>query len=94
MGRTSWIDTDNSPALDEQVQKLEHFAKSLQDGVIDKDELAKQESNLLSAMKAVEADLDDATHAKVTTLLVELTAYNVMNVLHGLAVERVRNAIK
>lgn len=94
MARTSWIDSDNTPALDEHLEQLEHFAKSIQDGVIDKDELQKQENNLLTAMKSVEGELDDATHAKVTTLLVELTAYNVMNVLHGLAVERVRSAIK
>ena len=94
MGRTSWIDSDNTPALDEHAQQLEHFAKSIQDGVIDADELNKQEENLLTAMKAVESELDDETHAKVTTLLVELTAYNVMNVLHGLVVEKVRSAIK
>lgn len=94
MGRISWIDDDNNPQLDEHVQQLEHFAQSLADGVIDKDELAKQEDHLVAAMKAVEGDLSDELHEKVTTLLIELTAYNVMNVLHELAVERVRQVVE
>ena len=32
----------------------------------------------MAAMKTLEADLSDEQHAKVTTVLVELTAYNVM----------------
>jgi hypothetical protein len=35
-------------------------------------------------MKEVEPKLDDATHAKMTELLCELSAYNVMSMLHSL----------
>lgn len=94
MGRISWIDDDNAPQIDEHLQQLEHFTQSIADGAIDAEELSKQESNLVEAMKAVEGDLDDATHAKVTTLLVELTAYNVMQVLRELAVEKVRQVVE
>jgi len=94
MARINWIDDDNAPQLDEHLSQLEHFANSLADGVIDAAELAKQESNLVGAMKAVEGELSDDLHAKVTTLLVELTAYNVMQVLHGMAVERVRQVVE
>lgn len=94
MARINWIDDDNAPQLDEHLSQLEHFAQSIADGVIDADELKKQESNLVTAMKAVEGDLDDEMHAKVTTLLVELTAYNVMQLLHELAVERVRQVVE
>lgn len=94
MARISWIDDDNAPQLDEHLSQLEHFAQSIADGVIDAEELKKQESNLVTAMKAVEGDLDDEMHAKVTTLLVELTAYNVMQLLHELAVERVRQVVE
>jgi predicted transcriptional regulator len=90
--RISWIEDDNTPGLDEHVERLEHFAKSIEDGVIDEGELAQQEHNLVAAMRAVESDLDDETHAKVTQLLLELTAYNVMTVLHDLAVEKVRRS--
>ena len=43
-------------------------------------------------MNAVEGELSDAVHAKTTTLLVELTAYNIMRLLHELQTERARVA--
>lgn len=92
MPRVSWLNDDNAPQLDERAQRLEHFATSMADGVIDKDELQKQEENLVAAMKAVESDLSDELHEKVTTLLVELTAFNVMSILHELASARARKA--
>jgi hypothetical protein len=94
MARTSWIDSDNLPALDEHVAQLAHFADSIKDGKVDEGELAKQEQNLVAAMKAVEASLSDEQHGKVTKLLAELTAYSVMQVMHGLAVERVKRSIR
>ena len=58
------------------------------DGVIDNAELEKQQSSVVEAMKAVEADLNDEQHPKVTRLLVELSAYNVMRLLHELQMTR------
>jgi hypothetical protein len=52
--------------------------------------VAGQERRLVAAMKTVEGELSDDLHAKVTTLLVELTAYNVMRLLHELQAERAR----
>lgn len=92
MARASWLNDDNLPMIDEHVSQLEHFTQSIADGHIDKNELDKQEQNLIDAMKAVEGDLSDEQHARVTRLLVELTAYNVMNLMHELARERVRAA--
>lgn len=94
MARANWINDDNHPDLDEHVGQLEHFVSSIADGVVDKDELAKQEENLTAAMKAVEGSLSDEQHALVTKLLVELTAYNVMGALHEMAASQVRSAIK
>jgi hypothetical protein len=94
MPRANWIDDDNHPDLDAHVSQLEHFAKSLEDGVIDASELAQQKANLAAAMRAVEAELSDAQHAKVTKVLAELAAYSVMQVLHDLAQARVRTAVK
>jgi aldehyde:ferredoxin oxidoreductase len=93
MGRVSWINDDTTPELDEHVGKLEHFTQSMADGVIDAGELATQEKNLVTAMKAVESGLDDATHAKVTRLLAELAAYSVMRTLHELSQARVQSAV-
>lgn len=94
MARSNWIDDDNHPDLDEHVSQLEHFTASIADGHVDKDELKKQEGNLIAAMRAAEGTLNDEQHALVTKLLVELTAYNVMGALHELAASQVRSAIK
>lgn len=91
MARHSWIDADSNPDLDAQVARLEHFTKSMADGVIDAKELEKQEQNLVKAMREVESALDDATHAKVTKLLAELTAYSVMRTLHEFQAARVKS---
>jgi predicted transcriptional regulator len=85
MARTSWIDADSNPDLDAHVAQLEHFTQAMADGQVDKDELEKQENNLVAAMKAVESSLSDEQHAKVTKLLAEVTAYSVMRTLHELA---------
>lgn len=85
MARIDWLDDGtNVPVIDEQVQKLTHFVDSMADGVIEKAELEKQQSSVVQAMKAVQGDLNDAQHEKVTRLLVELSAYNIMRLLHEL----------
>ena len=91
--RTSWFDeNDAHPVVLESVSKLESFTSAMADGVIEKNELAGQEQRLVAAMKHVEAALSDELHEKVTNVLVELTAYNVMRLLHELQTERARMA--
>ena len=95
MARTSWFDDKaEHPAIQERVSNLESFTTALADGVVSKQELAGQEQRLVAAMKSVESDLSDPVHAKVTDVLVELTAYNIMRLLHELHSERVRRAVK
>ena len=60
--------------------------------MVTKQELAGQEQRLVAAMKTVEPSLNDELHAKVTDVLVELTAYNIMRLLHELQAERMRMA--
>jgi len=91
MARTSWVDADSNPDLDAHVAQLEHFTKAMADGVVDKNELEKQENNLVAAMKAVESSLSDEQHSKVTKLLAEVTAYSVMRTLHELAQAQVKS---
>lgn len=93
MPRISWINDESAPDLDNMVEKLDHFSQSIADGVIDAQEMATQEANLITAMKAVEGSLDDAQHAKVTRLIAEVTAYSVMKTLHELTQARVSQAI-
>ena len=93
MARTSWLNDDSTPDLDAHVAKLEHFTTSIADGVIDAKEMATQEANVVTAMKAVEGSLDDATHAKVTRLLAEIAAYSVMRTLHELTQAKLQKAV-
>lgn len=80
MARKSWIDPDtNEPIIDEYAKQLESFVRAFEDGVISDKEISDQEARLVTVMKDVEEGLDDATHAKVTKLLCELNAYDIMN---------------
>ncbi|HEY4672080.1 MAG TPA: hypothetical protein VIG78_08445 [Gemmatimonadaceae bacterium] len=93
MARTSWFDDKaEHPAIQERVSQLQTFTDALADGMVTKQELAGQEQRLLAAMKNVEPTLNDELHAKVTDVLVELTAYNIMRLLHELQAERMRMA--
>ncbi len=94
MARISWINDNSTTDLDTMVEKLDHFPQSIADGVIDAQELATQEKNLVAAMKAVEGSLDDAQHANVTRLIAEVTAYSVMKTLHELTQARVASAVQ
>jgi len=95
MARTSWFDDKaEHPVIHEQMERLASFTSALADGVVSKQELAGQEQRLVAAMKSLEPDLSDALHAKVTSVLVELSAYNVMRLLHELQAERARLAFK
>jgi hypothetical protein len=91
--RNSWFDDKaEHPLIQEQITKLDSFASALADGVVSPDELTGQERRLVTAMKTLEAELSDDLHAKVTTVLVELSAYNVMRLLNELQSERARIA--
>ena len=93
MANTSWFDERaEHPTLHERVEKLETFTQGMADGVVDKEELNAQEQRLVSAMKSLEPKLGPELHAQVTGVLIELTAYNVMRLLHELQSERARLA--
>ena len=95
MTRTSWFDEQSQePLFQEQVSKLESFTSALADGIVTKQELAAQEQRLVGAMKQLEPLLSDDQHAAATKTFVELTAYNVMRLLHELHAERARIAFK
>lgn len=95
MARISWFDEKTDlPVIEEQVQRLESFTQAMADGVIEKRELDRQQESLVAAMRAVEDDLTDEQHAKVTRLLVELSAYNIMRLLHELQTQRLQRAFR
>jgi hypothetical protein len=83
--KQSWLDDKaQTPLIDGYVQKLNTFVEAMADGHIDDQELTAQEQRLVTLMKEVEPALSDDQHAKVTKLLCELTAYNVMQTLNSL----------
>ena len=93
MAKTGWFDDRaEHPTLHERVEKLESFTTAMADGVVDKKELEGQEQRLTAAMKALEPKLSDDLHAQVTGVMIELTAYNIMRLLHELQTERARVA--
>jgi len=93
MARDNWFDDKaEHPIIQEQLGKLESFTSALADGVVSREELDGQEQRLVAAMKTLDAALTDDQHAKATTVLVELTAYNVMRLLNELQAQRARIA--
>ena len=89
MARKSWIDPDtNEPLIDDYAKQLASFVRAFEDGVISDKEIADQEARLVTVMKDVEEGLDDATHAKVTKLLCELNAYDIMHFTHEMQKSR------
>jgi hypothetical protein len=93
MPRASWFDDKAEvPLIQERLEKLGSFTSALADGVVSAQELSGQEKRVAAAMKQAEGLLNDEQHASVTTLLVELSAYNVMRLLHELQTERARVA--
>jgi hypothetical protein len=94
MARISWFDEKtHMPVVDEQAQKLSTFVDAMADGIIDDSELEKQQSSVVEAMKAVEGELNDEQHAKITRLLLELSAYNIMRLLHELQGSRLERTL-
>ena len=85
MARENWLSDDGqSTVIDDQAKNLEAFVEAMADGHVDDKEVAAQEAKLVVVMKEVEPLLDDATHEKVTQLLCELSAFNIMQLLHEL----------
>jgi hypothetical protein len=87
--KSKWFDeASNTSLIDEQAQKLGSFLTAMADGRIDAAEVTAQEARLVAAMREVEPLLSDEQHAKVTKLLVELSAYDLMQVLHTIHAAR------
>jgi hypothetical protein len=89
MPRTSWLDADQKTVkIDDYAAQLSTFVDAMADGRIDDKEISAQEARVVNLMKEVEPTLDDATHKKLTDLLCELSAFNVMQLLHSLHANR------
>jgi len=93
MARKSWFDEKSEePRIEGYAKQLDTYVKTMADGKVDAKELKGQEARLIALMKEVEPKLDDALHDKVTQLLCELTAFDIMQMLH--TVEQARPKTK
>jgi hypothetical protein len=82
--RVSWLDEKDTPVIDQHARQLDSFLKTMADGKVTRAELESQEKRLASLMKEIEPKLDDEMHGKITELLCELTAYDMMQILHAM----------
>ena len=81
----SWLDEQShKPTIERHARQLRSFLKAMEDGKIDESELDEQEQRLVALMREIEPQLDDALHERVTELLCELTAYDLMQTLHSI----------
>ena len=81
--KTPWFDDKNdAPLLAEYARKLDSFCDAVADGKVTSAELGEQEKRLVALMKELEPLLSDAAHEKVTRLLCEVTAYDLMQAMH------------
>lgn len=95
MSRTSWFDEKSqTPQIEQHARNLTSFIDALADGKVDDSELQAQEARLTAIMKEVEPLLDDNLHDKITQLLCELTAYDLMQTLHEMQRSRRKTAFR
>ena len=80
---SAWFDeATQTPLIENQARRLDSFLAAMADGEVDENELQAQEARLVKLMKEVEPQLTPALHDKVTQLLCELTAYDIMHTFH------------
>lgn len=81
--RTHWFDEKtHTPLIEQYARQLHSFIETMADNRVDASELKTQEARLVKLMQEVEPQLDDALHAKVTELLCELCAYDLMQMIY------------
>jgi hypothetical protein len=80
---SAWFDeATQTPIIENHVRRLDSFLAAMADGDVNEKELQAQEARLVKLMKEVEPQLTPALHDKVTQLLCELTAYDIMHTFH------------
>ena len=81
--KTPWFDDlSDTPLIAEYARKLDSFLDAIADSVMETKELAEQEKRVVALMKEIEPLLSPEAHEKVTRLLCEVTAYDLMHALH------------
>jgi hypothetical protein len=93
--RQSWFDEKtNEPLIEQYARQLDSFLTTMADGIVEDREIEAQEARLVKLMKEVEPMLSDEQHGKVTQLLCELTAYDLMQTLHTIQQARPKTVFR
>ncbi len=78
--KTPWFDdSSETPLIAEYARKLDSFLAAIADEVVEAKELDEQEKRVVTVMREVEPLLSPEAHEKVTRLLCEVTAYDLMH---------------
>ncbi len=81
---SAWLDeTSQHPLIAQKAQQLEGFLAAVGDGKIEKSEIEAQEARVVQLMKEIEPQLAPELHEKVTALLCELAAYDIMQMIYA-----------
>jgi hypothetical protein len=81
--KTPWFDdSTDTPLIAEYARKLDSFLDAVADARVESGELDEQEKRVVALMKEVEPLLSPEAHEKVTRLLCEVTAYDLMQAIH------------
>ena len=92
---SKWFDeSSNASLIAEQAQRLDSYLSAMADGKVEASELKDQEARVVKLMKEVEPLLSEQIHAKVTQLLCELTAYDLMQYSHMLHAARPKTVFR
>ena len=81
--KIAWFDdSTETPLIAEYARKLDSVLDAVSDLRVETRELEAQEKRVVALMKEVEPLLSPEAHEKVTRLLCEVTAYDLMHALH------------
>lgn len=81
---SAWLDeTSEHPLIAQKAQQLEGFLAAVADGKIEQAEIEAQERRVVELMKEIEPRLPPELHERVTALLCELTAYDMMQMIYA-----------
>src|SRR4051812_2067822 len=87
--KTAWFDeTSNASLIADKAQQLESFLQTMADGKVTDDEVKAQEERVVKLMKEIEPQLESQLHDRVTQLLCELAAYDIMQALNMMQTAR------
>ena len=88
-GKSAWFDEQaNTTLIAEKASRLDAFVSALADGQVTDTEVKTQEERVIKLMKEIEPQLDPKLHGRVTDLLCELAAYDMMQLLNTMQQSR------